>query len=111
MSPSPPTPPGIKGGMTFVSSARQGGKEGEQLLNFKSQGGDTFREGGWGGGGGEMILGSQAGGRLLYHDELLVFPQNAKSKNLEKQKFTMVWQRSSNLLNKLENSFVESSTI
>ena len=26
---------------------------------------------------GEMILGSQAGGELLYHDELLVFPQNA----------------------------------
>ena len=30
---------GIRGGMIFVSSARQGG----QLLNFKSQGGDTFR--------------------------------------------------------------------
>ena len=27
--------------------------------------------------GGEMILGSQAGAELLYHDELLVFPQNA----------------------------------
>ena len=53
------------GGMIFVSSARQGG----QLLNFKSQSGDTFR--------GKMILGSQAGGELLYHDELLVFPQNA----------------------------------
>ena len=50
----------------FVSSARQGG----QLLNFKSHGGDTFR-------GGEMVLGSQAGGGLLYHDEWLVFPQNA----------------------------------
>ena len=24
--------------------------------------------------GGKMILGSQAGGELLYHDELLVFP-------------------------------------
>ena len=53
--------------MIFVSSARLGG----ELLNFKSQGGDTFR------GGGEMILGSQAGGELLYHDELLIFPQNA----------------------------------
>ena len=41
------------GGMIFVSSARQGG----QLLNFKSQGGDTFR--------GEMILSSQAGGTAL----------------------------------------------
>ena len=45
------SPRGIKGGMIFVSSTRQG----EQLLNFKSQSGDTFR-------GGEMILGSQAGG-------------------------------------------------
>ena len=27
--------------------------------------------------GGKMILSSQAGGGLLYHDELLVFPQNA----------------------------------
>ena len=60
-------PRGIRWGMIFVSSARQGG----QLLNFKSQGGDTFR------GGGVIILGSQAGGELLYHDELLVFPQNA----------------------------------
>ena len=50
----------------FVPSARQG----EQLLNFKSQGGDTFREG-------NMILGSQAGGGLLYNDELLVSAQNA----------------------------------
>ena len=58
-------PPRDQGGMIFVSSARQGG----QLLNFKSQSGDTFR--------GKMILGSQAGGELLYHDELLVFPQNA----------------------------------
>ena len=40
-------------GMIFVSSARQGGG-GWQLLNFKSQGGDTFR--------GETILGSHAGG-------------------------------------------------
>ena len=58
-------PPRDQGGMIFVSSARQEG----QLLNFKSQSGDTFR--------GKMILGSQAGGELLYHDELLVFPQNA----------------------------------
>ena len=54
--------------MIFVSSARLGG----ELLNFKSQGGDTFR-----GGGGEIILGSQAGGELLYNDEFLIFPQNA----------------------------------
>ena len=54
------------GGMIFVSSARQGG----QLLNFKSKGGDTFR-------GEKMILGSQAGEGLLYQDELLIFPQNA----------------------------------
>ena len=46
-------PPGIRGGMIFVLSARQGWK----LLNFKSQGGDTFR--------GKMILGSQAGGTAL----------------------------------------------
>ena len=33
---------------------------------------------GWGHNQGGMILGSQAGGGgLLYHDELLVFPQNA----------------------------------
>ena len=64
--PQCPPPPGIRGGMIFVSSARQGG----QLLNFKSQGGDTFR-------GRKMILGSQAGGKLLYHDELLIYPQNA----------------------------------
>ena len=63
-------PPGIRGGMIFVSSARQVG----QLLNVKSQGGDTFRDTG---GRGETILGSQAGGGLLYHDKLLVFPQNA----------------------------------
>ena len=36
-----PSPPGIRRGMIFVSSARQGG----QLLNFKSHGGDTFRGG------------------------------------------------------------------
>ena len=49
-----------------------------------SQGGEAtakLQEPGWGhiqGGGGKMILGIQAKGRgLLYHDELLVFPQNA----------------------------------
>ena len=52
------------GGMIFVSSARQGG----QLLNFKSQGEVTFR-------GGDFRQSSRGG--LLYHDELLVFPQNA----------------------------------
>ena len=36
-----------------------------------------LQEPGWGHIQGEMILGSQAGGELLYHDELLVFPQNA----------------------------------
>ena len=36
-------PPWDQGGMIFVSSARQEG----QLLNFKSQGGDTFRGGRW----------------------------------------------------------------
>ena len=60
---SPPWDQG--GGIIFVSLAMQGG----QLISFKSQGGDTFR-------GGEMILGSQAGEELLYHDELLVFLQN-----------------------------------
>ena len=59
------SPPGIRGGMIFVSSARQGG----QLLNFKSQGGDTFR--------GEDDFRQSSRGELLYHDELLVFPQNA----------------------------------
>ena len=59
------SPPGIRGGMIFVSSARQGG----QLLNFKSQGGDTFR--------GEDDFRQSSRGELLYHDQLLVFPQNA----------------------------------
>ena len=37
-----------------------------------------LQEPGWGHiQGGVIILGSQAGGELLYHDELLVFPQNA----------------------------------
>ena len=57
------------GGMICVSSARQGATAKLQELE-------------WGHiQGGKMILGSQAGGRgggggLLYHDELLVFPQN-----------------------------------
>ena len=51
-------------GMMFVSSARQGG----QLLNFKSQRGDTFR------GEEDGFRQSSRGGGLLYHDELLVFP-------------------------------------
>ena len=55
------------GGMIFVSSARQVG----QLLNLKSQGGDTFR--------GEDDFRQSSRGELLYHDELLVFPQNASS--------------------------------
>ena len=59
------SPPGISGGDDLCVISQAGG----QLLSFKSQSGDTFR--------GKMILGSQAGGELLYHDELLVFPQNA----------------------------------
>ena len=58
-------PPGSRGEMIFVSSARQGG----QLLNFKSQGGDTFR------GGDDFRQSSR--GELLYYEELLVFPHNA----------------------------------
>ena len=59
-------PPLGSGGDDFCVISQAGG----QLLNFKSQGGDTMR-------GGKIILDSQAGGGLLYHDELLVFPQNA----------------------------------
>ena len=52
--------------MIFVSSARQGGATAK------------LQEPEWGHiQGGEMILGSRAGGGLLYRDELLVFPQNA----------------------------------
>ena len=47
----------------------------------KAEGGTAkLHEPAWGHipGGGEMNLGSQAGGGgLLYHDKLLVFPQNA----------------------------------
>ena len=51
--------------MIFVPSARQGGGASAKL-----------QEPGWRHiQGWEMILGSQ-GGELLYHDELLVFPQN-----------------------------------
>ena len=42
-----------QGGDDFCVISQAGG----QLLNFKSQGGDTFR--------GKMILGSQAGGTAL----------------------------------------------
>ena len=56
-------PPWDQGGMIFVIS-----QAGGQLLNFKSQGGDTFR--------GDDFRQSRRG-ELLYHDELLVFPQNA----------------------------------
>ena len=60
---SPPWDQG--GGIIFVSSAMQGGAT------------DKLQEPGWGHiQGGEMILGSQAGEELLYHDELLVFLQN-----------------------------------
>ena len=59
-------PPWDQGGNDLCVISQAGG----QLLIFKSQGGDTFR-------GGKMILGSEARGGLLYHDELLVFPQNA----------------------------------
>ena len=59
-------PPGIREGIIFVSSARVGGATAK------------LQEPGWGHiQGGKMIFGSQAGGTLLYHDELLVFPQNA----------------------------------
>ena len=59
----------------------QGGR-GDDFCVICQAGGGTakLQEPGWGhiqGGGGEMILGSQAGGELLYHDELLIFPQNA----------------------------------
>ena len=45
--------PQDQGGNDFYVISQAGGK----LLNFKSQGGDTFR--------GKMILGSQAGGTAL----------------------------------------------
>ena len=50
-------PPLGSGGMIFVSSARQGG----QLLNFRSQGGDTFR--------GEDDFRQSSRGELLYHGD------------------------------------------
>ena len=56
---------GSEGGNDFCVISQAGG----QLLNFKSQGGDIFR-------GGDDFRQSSRGG-LLYHDELLVFPQNA----------------------------------
>ena len=60
-----PPPLGSGGrGDDFCVISQAGG----QLLNFKSQGGDTFR--------GDDFRQSRRG-ELLYHDELLVFPQNA----------------------------------
>ena len=56
---------GIRRGNDFCVISQAGG----QLLNFKSQGGDTFR--------GEDDFRQSGRGGLLYHDELLVFPQNA----------------------------------
>ena len=57
----------------------QGG--GDDFCVISQAGGATakLQEPGWGHiqRGGEMILGRQAGGKLLYHDKLLVFPQNA----------------------------------
>ena len=62
-----PSCPWDQGGMIFVSSARHEGGATAKL-----------QEPGWGHiQGRKMILGSQAGGELLYHHELLVFPQNA----------------------------------
>ena len=60
------SPPWDQGVMIFMSTARQGATA-------------KLQEPEWGHiKKGEMILGSQAGGwGLLYHDELLVFPQNA----------------------------------
>ena len=61
-------PPGIRGGGNDFCVISQAGGEATAKL----------QEPGWGHiHGGKMILGSQAGGGLLYHDELLVFPQNA----------------------------------
>ena len=62
-----PPPWAQGGGMIFVPSARQG--EGGASAKLQEPGWRHIQ--GW-----EMILGSQAGGELLYHDELLVFPQN-----------------------------------
>ena len=56
------------------------GSGGDDFCVISQAGGATakLQEPGWGHiQGGEMILGSQAGGGLLYHDEFLVFPQNA----------------------------------
>ena len=63
----PLLPPGSEGGNDSYVISQAGG--GGQLLNFKSQGGDTFR------GGDDFRQSSR--GELLYHDKLLVFPQNA----------------------------------
>ena len=62
-------PPGIRGGNDFCVISQAGGS----TAKIQEPGWEHIQM------GGEMILGSQAGGRggLLYHDELLVFPQNA----------------------------------
>ena len=61
-----PSPPGIKRGNDFCVISQAVGATAK------------LQEPEWGHiQGGKMILGSQAGGGLLYHDELLVFPQNA----------------------------------
>ena len=52
------------GGMIFVSSARQGATA-------------KLQEPGWGHIQGEDDFRQSSRGGLLYHDELLVFPQNA----------------------------------
>ena len=58
-------PPWDQGGNDFCVISQAGG----QLLNFKSQGGTHSR--------GEDDFGQLSRGELLYHDELLVFTQNA----------------------------------
>ena len=55
----PPPPPWDQGGNDFCVISQAGG------------GATTNRD------GVKIILGSQAGGELLYHDQLLVFLQNA----------------------------------
>ena len=67
-------------GICFHSVLTLWDQGGNGFCVISQAGGATakLQEPGWGHiQGGEMILGSQAGGGLLYHDELLVFPQNA----------------------------------
>ena len=61
----------------IVSSPPPLGSGGNDFCVIRQAGGATVKlqEPGWRHiQGGKMILGSQAGGELLYHDELLVFP-------------------------------------